>query len=395
MTTLSNLYNYYRPGGGEEAVLRSNLQAMGNKPHAQEALATLNRVAADGYNAAVDRSPVISSFMSGLGRHLGTLQPNQRYAEFKSAIQGIDAKGEVSPLINAFDRAPENVRTALMNAVTHNPHFVQHIMKDGTGSIASLLTPQTLTNSNYSGPIADVLNTIARNNGAPPPAGNGYDFKNLDALGVNAKNFFDAEKALREATKPGQPALTAEQRKALDDRLSLTQRSLFDSVRSAGGNVPAMANFNFGMLGQFFKDLFGEGGVNGAISNLAKNLGMQGQQLQDFQQLLQPAAGLMKFMGQDYYEYFAHYGPRMAASGQSTYQTINNLMQGERIQFQAPATGNEPSRRVGEPGGDVSTAQRLAAGNSTATPSAEQAVVPPPRMPVMNQYAAPAPAGPQ
>ncbi len=326
--------------GGESEVLKGRLEEMTNKPYAQQALAVLNQVSADGYDAKTERTKVLTPYLKGVGEYLQTVSADKRFEAFKQEIAAIDATGTTGPLLSGFDKAPANVQQALMNAVTANPNFVDHVANNGTGPMASLLTEKNL--KTYGNQIADILNDIANKPGAPPPEGNGYDFKKLDTLGNNAKAFFEEQ---------------AKGDKADKEKLAKLQQDLMNSVRDAGGNIPAFANLNGEMLLRFLHNIM-TGDLDTAINEFGNDLGLKGDQLANFQELARPLGGIMKFMGQDYYEYAMHYGPRAVAAGKQYYEMGKDLSQGPREEYRpqvaALDTGDKPVQLASADYSDVS-----------------------------------------
>ncbi len=292
--------------GQEGFILRGRLVDLSDKPYGAAALAKIDALAADGFDMNTEGKEVFKTFMDGLTDHLKKLPVDQRFGEFKYAVSKFGG-GQIEDMMSAFDNAPSNVQQALMNAVTANPRFVDHVVNNDTGPLANLLTKENL--NTYGNQIADILNSVASDPN--------YPLEKLDKLGVDAKAFFEEQ---------------AKGDKANKEKLAELQKNLLNSVRDAGGNIPAFANINGEMLMRFLHNLM-TGDLEGAINEFGNDLGLKGDQLANFQELARPLAGMVKFMGQDYYEYGMHYGPRAFAGGQQYFQTATDLWHGNRVEY--------------------------------------------------------------
>lgn len=231
-----------------------------------------------------------------------------RFAEFKTAVGAIDVKNDAGAMLSAFDKAPAHVQQALMNAVTHNPHFIDHIMENGTGAMATLLTPENL--NAYGNQIADILNSVANDPN--------YDFKKFDKLGESAKAYFDEFGKGDKADK---------------EKLAKLQKNLLASVQDAGGNVPAIANLNMEVFMRFLGN-FLNGDFEGAIQGLVTDLKLEGKQLAAFNDSVVPALGIMKaFIGQDMIDFVQYHGPRIAAGTTKLVDDVSTLTEGPRVEL--------------------------------------------------------------
>lgn len=316
MVGIADIWN--KAIGGDERVLRKRLEGMTDKPYAQPALAKLEALNADGTFSDEDKSEFTATYVGGLRDYMKTLPQNERFAAMKEGIAGIDANNEYTPLLDTFDAAPPEVQMALANAVTANPHFMEYISEGGANSLGGLLTKEVLSDPNYAGPLKGILNNIANNPAPPPPEGNGYDFKKLDKLGVAANEYFS------ELGKSG-----AERNEEL---IRQRQKELFFAVRDAGGNIPAMANLNGEMLMQFLRELM-TGDMNSAITNLASGLGLSGDKLADFQDLMQMPASILKIGGQDGYEFAQHYFPAAKSTFFEYKDKVQNVMSTDQEEY--------------------------------------------------------------
>jgi hypothetical protein len=398
--------------------IQANLEALGDVPYARAGLAALevarNKGIAGGIVDTLRESSVgtflegigvgltpdptatpekiqstfTREYMTAVGAHLATLPEAQKFPEFTRALTAVDTSGQAASVLATLTppagataeavTSMQMVQTALMNASTHNPAFLDHVLKtagtDGPG-LTSLLSQDFISNPQFAGPISDILTTIANNPGTIDADGNvvgGYDFEKLDTLAVAANNYF-AENA-----KVGDTRNETEVNRRFSELLA--------SVRDAGGNVPALAGMNGQMLLQFINDLF-TGDLDSAIGNLTTGLGLQGQELADFESLIRPIAGLLQFMGQDYYDYGAHYGPQLMASANNTVDIVTNFTQGPGrvVLGDAPITVSDA--------GDTASAGEVVKAAALDTPPADdhaEAEIPETEGTVKVAYAAPA-----
>lgn len=302
-------------GGGDVGVVRGRLEEVADKPYGQAALAKLDEVAADGFDMEAELPAVRNAYLGSLVDYIKTLPADARFNEFRAAIKVVDQDNKFSGPLNAFAAAPANVQDAMMNAIAYNPEFVDYLTKSGTDNLSGLLTPEVLKNPQYSNLISDVLNTIANKPGTPEEGG--YDFDKLDQLGKDAKAYFEEEKKGKDADQ---------------EKLEQLRKALMGSVQAAGGNIPALANLDLEKLMTFLHNLM-NGDMNSAIDGLGRDLGLDGEKLAEFRELMELPAGIMKFMGQDYYRFAMHYGPAAIEGGTKYFNAWDELSNGERVTF--------------------------------------------------------------
>lgn len=270
--------------------------------------------------------------LRALTAHAATLEPSERLQFMRTELTALDPN--MQSIFETLDAAPEEVRTAVGNAIAHNPAFSEYLAQrfGAEGGEASLAGIFTDLNGDRAGAVADIMNTIAN--------GTGYqtveDFQRLDRVLEAAQERTRLLNEIAERTEADPNADTRE----LTEQLSRTERELLMAARDAGADIPALAMLNQENMGQFFRDLFDPNSpdpARSALNNLALSLQLSGAELEQFNQLMGPLAQIMNFMFEPYAQLFQNHGASMGNGISNIMSGFESLVGRTPVSFQAPA----------------------------------------------------------
>ena len=265
-------------------------------------IATSDEFSKDSYTEENFTADATKAILQGVTGHMQTLPASERFAFIKTELTAYYP--ETKSIFESLDGAPAEVKTAVGNAIAHNPAFSEYLAtKLGTdGGGANLAGIFKDMDANQAGAIADIMTTIAN--------GDGYtsleDFQKLDRVLTAA----DAQaRALDELNKfkkdnPNADAST------LESQYAAASAELLTAAKAAGANIPAFAMLDQQMMMDFLKDLFNpnvKDPAKFALGNLADALQLSGADLAAFNQLMGPLAEIMNFMFKPYAELYQNH----------------------------------------------------------------------------------------
>lgn len=286
----------------------------------------------DTYTIAQLKADATPAVLETLTDHLRTLDADKRFEFMENELTSMDPN--MKSLFDSLNNAPAEVKTAVGNAIAHNPAFSEYLITkfsaDGGGtSLAGIFKNM---DADQAGAVADIMTTIAN--------GDGYtsleDFQKLDRVLTAA----DAQaRALDELNKfkKDHPSADAS---TLESQYAAASADLLIAAKAAGANIPAFAMLDQQMMMDFLKDLFNpnvKDPAKFALGNLAEALQLSGADLAAFNQLMGPLAEIMNFMFKPYAELYQNHSSTIGNDLSSVANNAGRLFGSERVQFQAPA----------------------------------------------------------
>ena len=243
------------------------------------------------------------------------IQTPTTYPELSQMMKAMGA----TDLAEKLDLTGADFQNSLMYAIKENPDFFPYMVEKATD-------PSAAGSSNFLSQSLDKLfikkNQTFDANGNPNP-GTG---ETIPILGdPDGAHMLDPQKAqaiqnilteIGQGDKYQNPAdfqlldKVADASSNLDDvlrtdgvtskQVQKATRRFFDAVNAAGGNLPGMANMDFGIFLEFVTDIFTPGvGLQGALEKLPANLGLEvgSQQAADINNVFSKVGGMIEFFG--------------------------------------------------------------------------------------------------
>lgn len=317
-------------GGADSTFLEDFLATPEGQASFRTAVATMASPEFDGNFAAVG-NPILAQAavtgMSELRESLRGMEPAERF----TALRGNLVENGGSPeLISAINDLDPSIQEALGNAFAYNDQFAAYVIEkmtpaegadaEASADFATLLQNIRPEHAEY---ISNILNTIAQD-----PS---YDVEeSLDPLVEAVAEHTDLTQQLADArAADASEAEIAE----LQRQITEANRAMIRAVSEAGGNVPALAAMDGATMMAFMSDLVTGSGVEGAITNLGNNLGMDAEQIAALQELIGPFAGIIQFMVEPYAELYQEHGAAISGFVQEQGELIETVMGGGSVEF--------------------------------------------------------------